>query len=93
VVYVQAKRWASPVHEPQVREFAGSLDPHRARKGVFITTSTFSTGARSYVDRIEKRIVLIDGAQLAELMIDHGVGVTDVQTYIVKRIDTDYFEE
>ena len=93
VVYVQAKRWANPVPEPAVREFAGSLDPHRARKGVFITTSTFTAGARAYVDRIEKRIVLIDGARLAELMIDHGVGVTDVHAYVIKRIDTDYFEE
>lgn len=93
VVYVQAKRWAHPVSEPQVREFAGSLDPHRARKGVFITTSTFTPSARTYVERIEKRIVLIDGARLADLMIDHGVGVAEVQTYILKRVDTDYFEE
>ena len=93
VLYVQAKRWATPVPEPQVREFAGSLDPHRARKGVFITASTFTTGARAYVDKIEKRIVLIDGAELAELMIDHGVGVADVETYVVRRVDADYFEE
>ncbi|CAA9550600.1 MAG: Mrr restriction system protein [uncultured Thermomicrobiales bacterium] len=93
VVYVQAKRWAGPVPEPQVREFAGSLDPHRARKGVFITASTFTIGARAYVDKIEKRIVLIDGAELAELMIDHGVGVANVETYVVKRVDADYFEE
>jgi restriction system protein len=92
-VYVQAKRWESSVGRPVVQAFAGSLEGHRARKGVLITTSTFSSEARDYVGRIEKRIVLIDGPQLAELMIEHGIGVAEVQTYTLKRLDSDYFEE
>jgi restriction system protein len=92
-IYLQAKRWEGPVSRPTVQAFAGSLQGHRARKGVFITTSTFTRDAREFVDRIESRIVLIDGEQLADLMIDHGVGVSDVVVYPVKRVDEDYFEE
>lgn len=92
-VYIQAKRWENPVHAPEVRGFAGSLEERRARRGVFITTSTFSTGARTFVNNIEKRIVLIDGAELASLMLDYGIGVTDVATYKVQRIDPAYFGE
>jgi restriction system protein len=92
-VYIQAKRWEASVGRPVVQAFAGSLEGHRARKGVLITTSTFSSDARDYVGKIEKRIVLIDGAQLAELMIEHGIGVAEVQTYALKRLDSDYFEE
>jgi restriction system protein len=93
VVYIQAKRWEGNVGRPTVQAFAGSLEGQRAKKGVFITTSSFSQDAKDYVNKIEKRIVLIDGEQLAELMIDHGIGVTDVATYTLKRIDSDYFEE
>lgn len=93
VVYIQAKRWKDNVGRPTVQAFAGSLDGVRAKKGVLITTSRFSDDARKYADRIEKRIVLIDGEQLAQLMIDHGVGVTEVASYAVKRIDLDYFGE
>ena len=93
VVYLQAKRWKENVSRPTVQAFAGSLEMHRARKGVLITTSGFTADARDYTSRIEKRIVLIDGQELAELMIDHGIGVTDIQTYTLKRIDSDYFEE
>ncbi len=92
-VYIQAKRWAASVGRPEIQAFAGSLEGHRARKGVFITTSQFSKDAREYVTRIEKRIVLIDGEQLAQLMMDFGVGVTEVDTYKVKKLDHDYFEE
>jgi restriction system protein len=92
-VYVQAKRWESSVGRPVVQTFAGSLEGHRARKGVLITTSTFSKDALDYVGRIEKRIVLVDGAQLAELMIEHGIGVAEVQIYTLKRLDSDYFDE
>jgi restriction system protein len=92
VVYVQAKRWANPVGRPVVQEFAGSLEGVRARKGVLITTSYYSKDALEYVQKIEKRIVLIDGKQLADLMIDHDIGVNVVQTYRVKRLDSDYFE-
>jgi restriction system protein len=92
-VYIQAKRWTAVVGRPEVQAFAGSLEGHRARKGVFITTSQFSKDAREYVTRIEKRIVLIDGEQLAQLMMDFDVGVTPVDTYSVKKLDRDYFEE
>ena len=90
-VYIQAKRWDGTVGRPVVQAFAGSLEGQRARKGVLITTSQFSQDAKDYVTRIEKRIVLIDGEQLAQLMIDFGVGVAEVATYTVKKVDSDYF--
>ena len=93
VVYLQAKRWDSTVGRPVVQAFAGSLEGHRARKGVLITTSQFSQDAKEYVGRIEKKIVLIDGEQLAQLMIEHGVGVAEVVSYTVKKVDIDYFGE
>jgi len=92
-IYIQAKRWDSSIGRPIVQAFAGSLEGHRARKGVLITTSTFTTDAREYVTRIEKKIVLIDGKLLSELMIEHGVGLTEIVTYSVKKIDLDYFGE
>lgn len=91
VIYIQAKRWDTPVGRPVVQAFAGSLEGQRAKKGVLITTSQFSKDALEYASKIEKRIVLIDGEQLAQLMIDHDVGVTPVASYVVKRIDLDYF--
>jgi restriction system protein len=91
VVYIQAKKWEGTVGRPVVQTFAGSLEGQRARKGILITTSQFSREARDYVERIEKKIVLIDGQQLAQLMIDHNVGVAEVETYTVKRVDLDYF--
>ncbi len=93
VVYIQAKRWEGTVGRPIVQAFAGSLEGQRARKGVLITTSQFSQDARDYVTRIEKKIVLIDGEQLAQLMIDHCIGVAEVASYIVKKADLDYFDE
>lgn len=92
IVYVQAKRWANSVGRPQIQAFAGSLEGAKSRKGVFITTSSFTQDARTYVKHIEKRIVLIDGKELADLMIDHNVGVTVSQAYEIKRLDSDYFE-
>ncbi len=92
-IYVQAKRWQNTVGRPEIQAFAGSLEGERARKGVFITTSTFSKEAREYVSRIDKRIVLLDGVQLSSLMFEHGVGVTSVASFEVKRIDGDYFVE
>jgi len=91
VVYVQAKRWNTAVGRPIVQAFAGSLEGQRARKGVLMTTSRFTQDAEDYVGRIEKRIVLIDGEQLAQLMIDHGIGVTEIAMYSVKKVDSDYF--
>ena len=91
-IYIQAKRWDNPIGRPTVQAFAGSLQGHRARKGVFITTSTFTKEARDFVNRINTSVVLIDGQELAQLMIDHNVGVSTVASYEVKRVDGEYFE-
>jgi restriction system protein len=93
VIYLQAKRWDGTVGRPEVQKFAGALQGQRAKKGIFLTTSNFSAEAISYASLIDTRIVLIDGVQLARLMIDAGVGVTKVAAYEVKRLDSDYFEE
>lgn len=94
VIHVQAKRWdGRTVGRPDIQAFAGSLDGVRAKKGIFITTSTFSSDARDYVERIDKRIILIDGEQLTSLMYEFGVGVTLTATYAVKRVDADYFSD
>jgi restriction system protein len=90
-IYLQAKRWQGSVGRPEIQRFAGALQGQRARKGVFITTSTFTKDALTYAESIQTTIVLVDGAQLAELMIDHGVGVTPVKRYEIKRVDSDYF--
>ncbi len=92
-IYLQAKRWQNTVHRPEIDKFIGSLTRNRARKGVFITTSDFSDGAREAVHTLDMKIVLIDGQQLAELMIEHNIGVTPKEVYEVKQIDSDYFSE
>ena len=92
VVYIQAKRWDSTsVGRPEIQKFAGALQGQRARKGIFLTTSTFSKDAQEFVSRIESKIVLMDGETIAQLMIDYGVGVNTVATYELKRVDSDYF--
>lgn len=93
VIYIQAKRWDSTVGRPEIQKFAGALQGHRARKGVFITTSSFSADALEFTSRIDSKIVLIDGASLAKHMIDHNVGVSPTRSYEVKKIDSDYFSE
>ena len=93
VIYVQAKRWDSSVGRPEIQKFAGALQGQRARKGVFITTSTFTRDAEEYAQRIDSRIILIDGRRLATLMFEYDVGVNPRSTYIVKSIDGDYFDE
>ena len=95
VVYVQAKRYApkNAVGVSGIRDFVGSLDAHRASKGVFVTTSYFPPTARDFVTRVSKRVVLIDGPELARLMIRHGVGVRTKEVYEIKRMDEDYFVE
>jgi len=90
-IYIQAKRWEGNVSRPEVQKFAGALQGQRAKKGILITTSAFSKEAEDYVRNIENKIVLINGTQLAGLMIDHDVGVTRVASYKLKRIDSDYF--
>ncbi|MHB0912452.1 MAG: restriction endonuclease [Armatimonadota bacterium] len=92
-VYMQAKRWQSPVGRPVVQGFAGSLEGQRAKKGVLITTSQFTPDALDYIQRIEKKIVLIDGKQLSDLMIENGIGVAQVANYTICKIDIDYFGE
>ncbi len=95
IVYVQAKRWRPDrtVSRPELQKFAGALQGQRARKGVFITTSSFTSGAREYVQAIESKIVLIDGPMLTQLLMDFGVGVSTIATYEVKAIDSDYFDQ
>lgn len=92
-IYIQAKRWSGTVGRPDIQKFVGALHGKRARKGVFITTGTYSTDARDYISHIDPRVVLIDGAQLAEYMIEHNLGVSLKTTYEVKRIDTDFFAD
>jgi restriction system protein len=93
-IYVQAKRWNDkPVGSPDIDQFAGALSKKKATKGIFITTSTFTKDALASMRDYSSRIVLIDGIQLAGYMIDHGVGVSIMSTYDIKKIDSDFFEE
>ncbi len=94
-IYVQAKRYApgNPVGRPDVNGFVGSLVGLGATKGVFVTTSTFSQPARDYVRHLAQRVILIDGRELADLMIEHGVGVRDYRQVVFKRLDEDFFGE
>jgi hypothetical protein len=93
IIYIQAKRWDNTVGRPEIQKFAGALQGQRARKGIFITTSEFSREARDYASRIDSKIVLIDGEQLAQMLIDHNIGVAPVVSYEIKRVDSDYFTE
>lgn len=92
-IYLQAKRWTNTVHRPEIDKFIGALTRQRARKGVFITTSDFSAGAREAGQGLDMKCVLIDGRELAQLMIEHNLGVTVKEVYEVKKIDSDYFSE
>ena len=93
-IYIQAKKWTdNPVGRSEVQKFVGALQGKRAKKGVFLTASRFTDQARNFVSNIETKVVLIDGKRLADLMIDHGVGVTTEEIYELKRIDSDYFIE
>ena len=93
VIFLQAKRWENTVSRPEIQKFAGALQGKRAKKGVFITTSEYSREAREFASHIESKIILIDGDELAELMIDFNVGVATEATYEIKRLDSDYFVE
>jgi restriction system protein len=93
VIYLQAKKWEGTVGRPEIQRFVGALHGKRAKKGIFITTGSFSSEAAQYVANIDPKVVLIDGQQLAELMMEFNVGVTQIDTYEVKRIDSDYFSE
>ena len=93
VIYIQAKRWENTVGRPEIQKVAGALQGQRAKKGIFITTSEYSREAEEYAARIDSKIILIDGQHLAELMIDHNLGVASVAKYEIKRIDSDFFTE
>lgn len=93
IIYVQAKRWENTIGRPEIQKFAGALQGQRARKGIFITTASFSKEAIDFASKIESKIILIDGEQLADYMIDFNVGVTTFSTYDLKKIDSDYFIE
>ena len=92
-IYIQAKRWENVVGRPEIQKFVGALSGHHAKKGLFITTSYFSSDAADYVSRIDAKVVLIDGDTLAQLMIEHNVGVSTTNTYEIKKVDSDYFAE
>ena len=93
VIYIQAKRWGNPVSRPEIQKFVGALQGQKAKKGIFITTSTFTHEAEDYVKKIENKIILIDGDMLTKLMIDHNIGVSSLSSYEIKRMDMDYFTE
>jgi len=92
-IYLQAKKWENAVPVKEIRDFTGALASKKARKGIFITTSNFPSSVYEFVKQIEYKIILIDGERLANLMIEHSVGLTKVNEYLVQRIDSDYFEE
>ena len=93
VIYIQAKRWneKNTVGRPEIQKFIGALQENQAKKGVFITTSDFTKGARQSAEKISSKVILINGEELADLMIDHDVGVSKINTYEIKKIDYDYF--
>jgi restriction system protein len=93
VIYVQAKHWKGNVGRTEIQGFVGALAGKKATKGIFITRSAFNENARQYAAGLHEKVILIDGLRLAELMIEHGVGVDEEHTYRVKKIDSDYFEE
>ena len=93
VVYIQAKRWEGKVGAPPVRDFVGALDGEGVQEGIFITTSDFNPAAKEFAERSSKRVILINGSELARYMINHNVGVSTVETYEIKRVDSDYFAE
>jgi restriction system protein len=94
VVYVQAKRYTDrPVGRPDIQAFVGALHGAQASRGIFITTSRFSADAKDHADRVNARLILIDGPELATLMIEHGCGVVTEETYTLKQVDENFFSE
>jgi restriction system protein len=94
-IYVQAKRYSAgrPVGRPEIQEFVGALHGAQADRGIFITTSRFTPEAIAYADRVAARVILIDGRALSDLMVQHNIGVQDQHTYVIKRVDEDFFDE
>jgi restriction system protein len=94
LLYIQAKRWDSTtVGSPEIQKFVGALYGKKARKGIFITTSTFSKSAIDYAAGLDSKVILLDGASVSELMFEHGVGVTTVNNYEIKKVDNDFFDD
>lgn len=93
IIYIQAKRWENAVPVKEIRDFTGALASKKAKKGIFITTSTFPNSVYKFVGQVEYKIILIDGEHLTDLMIENSVGLSTVNTYKLKTIDSDYFEE
>jgi len=94
VIYLQAKRYTeNSIGRPEIQKFAGALLGKRAKKGVFITTSNFTSEAKEYVKTIEAKIILISGRQLVELMWEYNIGLNPAAAYEIKKIDVDYFDE
>jgi restriction system protein len=91
-IYIQAKRYNNTVPIKEVRDFAGAMLAHNARKGVFITTSDFPSSAKDFAEKIDRTLILIDGKRLAELMIEYNIGISPKETFVYKEIDSDYFE-
>lgn len=92
-IYIQAKRWEGSVGRPEIQKFVGALHGQRASKGVFIATSYFTPDAIDYAKTIQNKVVLINGPRLAELMIEFNLGVSVIETYEIKKVDSDYFFE
>ncbi|MCK4703201.1 restriction endonuclease [Candidatus Bathyarchaeota archaeon] len=92
-IYIQAKRWNSSVGRPELQAFVGALQGKRSKKGIFITTSTFTDAVKDYVNSIETKVALIDGVTLVQYMIENELGVLTRDTYKIKELDIDYFEE
>jgi restriction endonuclease Mrr len=93
-IYIQAKRWNNTsVGRPEIQKFVGALHGKRARKGIFLTTSTFTKDAHEYATGLDIKVILIDGSELAKFMFDFEVGISTESTYVVKHIDNDFFED
>jgi len=93
VIYIQAKKWEGVVSRPEIQKFVGALEGQKAKKGIFITTSTFSKEAKDYASQISSKVILIDGEQLIDFMIENDIGVSKEMIYEMKKIDIDYFTE
>ena len=93
VIYVQAKRWKNNIGRVEIQNFVGALAGKKANKGIFITTSDFHDNAHDYAAGLHQKVILVDGRRLAELMIEHSIGVAEEHAYSIKKIDSDYFDE
>ena len=92
-IYIQAKKWDGTIGRPEIQKFAGALQGQRAKKGIFITTGNFSNDAKEYISKIDSKIVLVDGNQLGDYLIDNNIGIMIEKTYQIKKVNSDYFEE